>query len=49
MPRSKDSSVLPLRNSAPEQAYSVDLRGNTDESFDRGIRYLVKNRMLEGR
>jgi hypothetical protein len=41
--------VKPLRSSAPEQAYSVDLRGNTDESFDRGIRYLVKNRMLEGR
>lgn len=41
--------VKPLREGAPEQAYSVDLRGNTDESFDRGIRYLVKNRMLEGR
>ncbi|WP_232628541.1 DUF3280 domain-containing protein [Methylobacterium sp. Leaf118] len=41
--------VKPLREGAPEQAYSVDLRGNTDESFDRGIRYLVKNRMLDGR
>lgn len=41
--------VKPLKDGAPEQAYSVDLRGNTDESFDRGIRYLVKNRMLEGR
>ena len=41
--------VKPLKADAPEQAYSVDLRGNTDESFDRGIRYLVKNRMLDGR
>lgn len=41
--------LKPLRSDAPEQAYSVDLRGNTDESFDRGIRYLVKNRLLEGR
>ncbi|KQT50144.1 hypothetical protein ASG52_07830 [Methylobacterium sp. Leaf456] len=41
--------VKPLKAGAPEQAYSVDLRGNTDESFDRGIRYLVKNRMLDGR
>lgn len=41
--------VKPLAADAPEQAYSVDLRGNTDESFDRGIRYLVKNRLLGGR
>ncbi len=41
--------VKPLKDGAPEQAYSVDLRGNTDESFDRGIRYLVKNRMPAGR
>lgn len=41
--------VKPLKDGAPERAYSVDLRGNTDESFDRGIRYLVKNRMLDGR
>ena len=41
--------VKPLEAGAPERAYSVDLRGNTDESFDRGIRYLVKNRMLAGR
>lgn len=41
--------VKPLKDTAPEQAYSVDLRGNTDESFDRGIKYLVKNRMLDGR
>lgn len=39
--------VKPLAGNAPERAYSVDLRGNTDESFDRGIRYLVKNEFLE--
>lgn len=26
---------------------SVDIRGNTDESWDRGIRYLVKNNILK--
>lgn len=36
-----------LDPNAPEQAFSVDLRGNTDESFDRGIKYLVKNQLLE--
>lgn len=41
--------VKPLKEGVPEQAYSVDLRGNTDESFDRGIKYLVKNRLLDGR
>lgn len=37
----------PLGSNTRERAYSVDLRGNTDESFDRGIKYLVKNRLLE--
>lgn len=37
----------PLKDGAPEKAYSVDLRGNTDESFDRGIKYLVKNQLLD--
>ena len=37
----------PLKEGAAEKAYSVDLRGDTDESFDRGIRYLVKNQLLE--
>ena len=27
---------------------SVDIRGNTDESWTRGIRYLVKNRLFKG-
>jgi hypothetical protein len=26
---------------------SVDIRGNTDESWFRGLRYLVKNRMYK--
>ena len=41
--------VKPLKDGAPEQAYSVDLRGNTDESFDRGIRFLVENNMGAGK
>ena len=35
------------KEGAREQAFSVDLRGNTDESFDRGIKYLVKNQLME--
>ncbi len=27
-------------------AASVDIRGNTDESWDRGLRYLVRERVL---
>ena len=27
-------------------AASVDIRGNTDESWRRGIRYLIENRLL---
>ncbi len=27
--------------------YSVDVRGNTDETWSRGLRYLVKNRLFE--
>ena len=28
--------------------HSVDIRGNTDESWTRGITYLVKNYLLAG-
>ena len=28
-------------------ATSVDIRGNTDESWRHGIRYLLKNQLLE--
>lgn len=37
--------VKPLAGQTAEKAYSVDLRGDTDESFDRGIRFLVRNNM----
>lgn len=37
--------VKDLRSDKPEQAYSVDIRGNNDASFDRGLKYLVKNRL----
>lgn len=30
----------------PEQAYGVSIRGDTDESFDRGIKYIVANKIL---
>ncbi|KQT78207.1 hypothetical protein ASG59_09495 [Methylobacterium sp. Leaf466] len=35
--------VKDLRGDKPEQAYSVDIRGDNDVSFDRGLKYLVKN------
>ena len=41
--------VKPLKGDAPERAYSVDMRGNTDESFDRAVRYLVENNMGGGK
>ncbi|MDP4003100.1 hypothetical protein [Methylobacterium sp. NEAU K] len=34
---------------APKKADSVDLRGDTDESSDRGIRFLVENNMGAGK
>ena len=37
--------VKDLRGNKPEQAYSVDIRGDNDTSFDRGLRYLVKNNL----
>ena len=41
--------VKPLDGNAPEKAYSVDMRGNTDESFDRAVRYIVENNMGGGK
>lgn len=41
---------LYIRNVKTEKIvreYSVDVRGNTDESWSRSLRYLVKNRLLE--
>ena len=37
--------VKDLRSKAPERAYSVDIRGDNDTSFDHGVKYLVKNRL----
>ncbi|GJD72036.1 DUF3280 domain-containing protein [Methylobacterium goesingense] len=37
--------VKDLRSDKAEQAYSVDIRGDNDVSFDRGVKYLVKNSM----
>lgn len=34
--------IKDVNGTKPEQAYSVDIRGDTDESFDRGVKYLVK-------
>jgi hypothetical protein len=34
---------------APFFAQSVDIRGNTDESWERGLRYMLKNHLLAGR
>lgn len=31
----------------PLQAMSADLRGNTDESWSRGVSYLLRNRLLK--
>lgn len=41
---------LYIRNVKTEKIvreYSVDVRGNTDESWSRSLRYLVKNRLFE--
>ena len=32
----------------PITALSVDIRGNTDESWTRGVEYLIKNQLLPG-
>lgn len=37
--------VKDLKGSKPEQAYTVDIRGDNDLSFNHGVKYLVKNNM----
>lgn len=37
--------VKDLQGNKPEQGYSVDIRGDNDTSFDRGLKYLVKNKL----
>jgi hypothetical protein len=36
-------------NGAPFFAQSVDIRGNTDESWERGLRYILRNHLLAER
>ena len=38
--------IKEVGNDKPERSYSVDIRGDTDESFDRGVRYIVKHNVL---
>ena len=35
--------VKDLKSGTPERAYSVDICGDNDASFDHGVKYLVKN------
>jgi Protein of unknown function (DUF2380) len=35
--------VKDLKAGTPERAYSVDIRGDNDTSFEHGVKYLVKN------
>ena len=37
--------VKELKGGKPEQACSVDIRGDNDVSFDRGLKYFVKNNL----
>jgi hypothetical protein len=37
--------VRDLKANTPERAYSVDIRGDNDTSFDHGVKYLVKNKL----
>ena len=38
--------VKEVDSTKPEHAYSVDIRGDNDLSFDHGVKYLVKHRIL---
>ena len=44
------SITLALREASPNGAtravHSAEIRGNTDESWDRGLRWLLRNRLL---
>ncbi|CAA2159943.1 hypothetical protein MBRA_05122 [Methylobacterium brachiatum] len=37
--------VKDLKGGTPERAYSVDIRGDNDASFEHGVKYLVKNNL----
>jgi hypothetical protein len=38
--------IKDVNSDKPEHPYSVDIRGDNDESFDHGIKYIVKNNIL---
>ena len=38
--------VRDVASGKPLRAYSVDIRGNTDKSWSRGVSYMVRNRLL---
>ncbi|WP_158807549.1 DUF3280 domain-containing protein [Beijerinckia sp. L45] len=38
--------IKEVNGDKPEHPYSVDIRGDTDESFDRGVKYIVKHNIL---
>lgn len=38
--------IKDLDSKAPERAYSVDIRGDNEDSFNHGIKYLVKHNIL---
>jgi hypothetical protein len=44
------SITVALRDASPSTAaravYSAEIRGNTDDSWDRGLRWLLRNRLL---
>ena len=44
------SITLALREASPNGAtravHSAEIRGNTDESWERGLRWLLRNRLL---
>ncbi len=38
--------IKDVNGDKPERGYSVDMRGDTDESFDRAVKYIVKHNIL---
>ena len=38
--------IKDVSTKAPEKAYSVDIRGDNEDSFNHGIKYLVKHNIL---
>ena len=38
--------IKEVNSGKPEKSYSVDLRGDTDEFFDRAVKYIVQNNIL---